>query len=129
MAKAKPKTKPRVRAVEPVDDLQDLDQISKAILRELLMALRATLEREEMTAAQIVSGIAAVTRCPATIAILRKKADDRSYNGSTVRKYAQAFQANAARGRAAPPRPAPDDWDDVDVDEPDYAADLEPGSA
>jgi hypothetical protein len=130
--KAMAKSKPQPVAFPPENldpfriNARLLNQISK-----LLDQLEDPHNAAEITIPQRINALIAVGRVQIMFDRLRKASDDRSNSGAAVRKYAQAFQANAARGRAAFTRPGAEPAG-VDEDDPDYLDALDddkPGAA
>ena len=78
---------------------------------KLLDDMEAADRDEKMTMPQRINALIAVGRVQTIFSNLRKaSADDPERQGASVRKYAEAFSANAANRRAPGARPTePDD--------------------
>lgn len=91
-------------------------------LAKLLDDMEAADRDEKMTMPQRINCLIAIGRVQVIFANLRKAAgDDPDRQGSSVRKYAKAFQTNAARGRTPSPRHAEPEIDDGAGLDPDAA--------
>jgi hypothetical protein len=85
----------------------------------LLDDLEDPKNRAEITVPQRINSLIAIGRILVMFKGLRKEIDTAG-SGSAVRKYSQAFAANAARGGARGPAPGPEPADDTGLDTDDF---------
>lgn len=114
--------------------IMDPDNLSARLYRQvgvLLTQLEAEDANLKVTMRERVQALVAIGRLQQIFAALRKGLPENERTGSSVRKYATAFSADAGGRRAASARgdggggaePEPDDWfEHADIDaEPDSA--------
>lgn len=103
---------PKTKSLDPLNiDARLMKQVSK--LLDLLE------DNEHVTIREITGALAAIARI--RIGYVKLRDEEPANAGSVVRKYASAFAANAAGGRARVSRSAAADADDdidSDFDEP-----------
>lgn len=119
MAKRKTKALPRTltRFVDPLNINGRLYNQLAIVLDELEKKNKTLTWRDRITA------LVYIGRIQTMFMGLRKEQSNEPTAGSAVRKYADAFKANAARGRKTGTGPAVDnDWDNPDFGDPDSAA-------
>ena len=91
-------------------------------LYEQVSKLLDQLAKPSVTLRERTMALAAIARIQQIFVKLRDENREPENAGSTVRKYAASFQANAARGRArlSRPQPAPEPDDDDREFESDF---------
>ena len=118
------KTRPAIEHMTEVDRLGppriviDPLEINVRLYRQI-SALLEQLENDDVDIKVRYMALMAIARMQAVFVALRKEKFDAPDRGSSVRKYAGAFtkqQANAARRRKAPARPAEPEPDDTNLD-------------
>jgi hypothetical protein len=118
MAKSKPKT--RVNPTQQLDPLK----VNERLYRQCAKVLdELENKKNEITWRERIAGLIAVGRVQTIFMNLRREHLDEPTAGGKVRKYADAFKAHDARGRARSARPDVAERIATDWDEPDLGGD------
>jgi hypothetical protein len=105
----------------------DPEGVAPRLYKQVSVLLTQLERGSGITVRERTQALAAIARIQAIWAALRKANPDESErSGSTVRKYASAFSANAAGRRKAntgsEPNAEPDDWFESTTDDDDDSA-------